>query len=72
MEKQKTKKINYFKIILAILSIIELILIITTKKEILQNINIWRLYIVLYMFVIFNIMYIFTKQKRVIKKGVKK
>lgn len=68
----KKTKVNYFKIILAILSVIEIIVILITDRSQLQNINIWRLYILLYMFVIFNIMYIFTKQKRIIKKGGKK
>ena len=68
----KKTKVNYFKIILVILTAIEIIVILTTDRSQLQNINIWRMYILLYMFVIFNIMYIFTKQKRIIKKGGKK
>lgn len=68
MKKQKT---NYFKIILAIITIPELYIIFTTDKNILENnINLWRLYLLIFMFVIFNILYIlYSKQ---FKKGVKK
>ena len=71
--KKTRKKVNYFKIMLAIITIPELYIIFTTTRQDLDNnLNLWRIYILLYMFVIFNIMYIFTKQKRIIKKGGKK
>ena len=62
--KKTRKKVNYFKIMLAIITILELYIIFTTTRQDLDNdLNLWRIYILLYMFVIFNIMYIFTKQK---------
>ena len=71
--KKTRKKINYFKIILAIITIPELyIIFVTTRQDLNNNLNLWRLYILIFMFVILNIIYIFTKQKRIIKKEVKK
>ncbi len=66
----KKQKINYFKIALAIITIPELYIIFTTDKNILENnLNLWRLYLLIFMFVIFNILYIlYSKQ---FKKGVK-
>lgn len=67
----KKQKINYFKIIILFITIIELILLFTTKHETLENnINLWRLYITILFFAISNILYIlYSKQ---FKKGVKK
>jgi len=72
MKKQRiTKKVNYFKIALAIITLIEIYLLLTTKHETLEkNLNLWRLYILILFFAISNILYIlYSKQ---FKKGVKK
>jgi len=72
MKKQRiTKKVNYFKIALAIITLIEIYLLLTTKHETLENnINLWRLYITILFFAISNILYIlYSKQ---FKKWVKK
>ena len=72
MKKQKiVKKINYFKIALAIITIPEIIILFTTNKDLLENnINLWRLYLLILMFIIFNILYILYSKE--FKKGVKK
>lgn len=71
--KKTRKKVNYFKIMLAIITLPELYIIFTTARQDLENnLNLWRLYILIFMFVILNIIYIFTKQTRTIKKGGKK
>ena len=58
------KRLNKFKIALAIITIPELIIMFTTSKITLENnINLWRLYILITMFAIFNILYICTKIK---------
>lgn len=58
------KRLNKFKIALAIITIPELIIMFTTSKITLENsITLWRLYILITMFAIFNILYICTKRK---------
>lgn len=60
----KKKKLNKFKIALAIITIPELIIMFTTSKITLENsINLWRLYIIISVCAICNILYIFTKRK---------
>ena len=58
------KKLNKLKVALAIITIPELIIIFTTNQKILENnINLWRLYILIIMCVIFNITYISIKKQ---------
>ena len=58
------KKLNKLKVTLAIITIPELIIIFTTNQKILENnINLWRLYILIIMCVIFNITYISIKKQ---------
>ena len=67
----KKQRINYFKVILAIITLPELYIIFTTDKNILENnINLYRLYLLILMFIIFNILYILYSKE--FKKGVKK
>lgn len=67
----KKQRINYFKIALAFITIIEIIILLTTKKELLENnLNLWRLYITIMMFAISNILYILYSKE--LKKGIKK
>jgi hypothetical protein len=57
------KKLNKFKVALAIITIPELIVMFTVNHQMLENdINLWRLYILVIMCVIFNITYICVKK----------
>jgi hypothetical protein len=57
------KKLNKCKVALAIITIPELIVMFTVNHQMLENdINLWRLYILVIMCVIFNITYICVKK----------
>ena len=59
----KKQKLNKFKVALALITIPELVILFTTSKEALNsNINLWRLYCLILMCVMFNMAYIFTKR----------
>lgn len=64
MKKQKSKKrVNWFKVGSLILLIIEFVLVVTANKDLLDtNINYWRLYITMIMFMLFNLSYILNKE----------
>lgn len=58
------KRINWFKIIILILTIIEVIIMFTTDRNAIKtNLNTWRLYCTCVMFIPINIMIIGTKRK---------
>lgn len=58
------KRLNKFKVALAIITVPELIIIFTTSRTTLDNnINLWRLYIAITFCAILNILYISVKQK---------
>lgn len=60
------KKVNCYKVGALVLMLIEVGIMLFTKKETLQNLNTWRLYLACIMCIPINIMFICTK------KGVNK
>ena len=58
------KRINWFKIIILILTIIEVIILFTTDRNAIKtNLNTWRLYCICIMFIPINVMIIGAKRK---------
>lgn len=58
------KRINWFKIIILILMIIEIIIAITTDRNaIKKDINTWRLYCICILFIPINVMIIGAKRR---------
>lgn len=57
------KRINWLKIVLLILTIIELIIVFMMDKELIQeSLNAWRLYTCCVLFIVMNTMFICIKK----------